>query len=85
MVLDSTYLEMDMTRETYTCLTRIRFLRRAMPRLSAGCCVVLESADVENMLYCFIVFDLPEGSIMMQGAFANMDVVSGTGENQSTR
>eukprot|EP00977_Amphora_coffeiformis_P001076 scaffold222_cov175-Amphora_coffeaeformis.AAC.21 len=49
------------------------------PGLSAGRCVVLESVDVENMLYCSIVFDLPEGSIIMQGSFADMDVVSGTG------
>ena len=47
---------------------------------SAGRCVVLESVDVENILYCSIVFELPEGAIIIQGVFADMDALSGTGK-----
>lgn len=46
---------------------------------SAGRCVALENTDEDNNLYCSIVFEFPEGSIVLQGVFRDIDAISGAG------
>ena len=48
--------------------------------ISAGRCIMLEDVDLLNNLYCTMALELPEGSIIFSGVFAEgLAVVAGTG------
>lgn len=46
---------------------------------SAGRCVTLETTEEYNNVYCSIVFEFPEGVVVLQGVFNAINAISGIG------
>ena len=46
---------------------------------SAGRCVTLETTEQSNNVYCSIVFEFPEGVVVLQGVFNAINAISGIG------